>query len=107
MLDTQYRMDYPISSWPNSYFYKGKLKDQAVIKYVPYNSYRVLNLNSIQDEGKFSNTNEAEFVSKIVYIMVTSVDLKSFKEPLHIGVITPYQSQRNVVYSRIERRYGK
>ena len=107
MLDTQYRMDYPISSWPNSYFYKGKLKDKAVIKYVPFSSYRVLNVNSIQDEGKFSNTNEAEFVSKIVYIMVTSADINSSTDPLKIGVITPYQNQRNVIYSRIERRYEK
>lgn len=103
-LNVQYRMDYPILSWPNTYFYKGKLIDQATVKEVPYSSYRVLNLNSLQDEIKFSNTNEADFVSKIISIMVTAVDVSSFKEPLTIGVITPYQNQRHLVLSKINSR---
>ncbi|XP_043483805.1 probable helicase senataxin [Leptopilina heterotoma] len=104
MLNTQYRMDFPILSWPNSYFYQGKLIDKATVKVVPYSSYRVLNLNSFEDETKFSNTGEAEFVSKIIFIMITSIDVSSFKETLQIGVITPYQNQRNVVLSKIETR---
>ncbi|XP_051154266.1 probable helicase senataxin isoform X2 [Leptopilina boulardi] len=102
MLNMQYRMDYPILSWPNSYFYQGKLIDKANVKTVPYSSYRVLNLNSLQDENKFANTDEAEFVSKVIYIMITSVDVYSFKDTLQIGVITPYQNQRNVVLSKID-----
>lgn len=104
MLNTQYRMDFPILSWPNSYFYQGKLIDKATVKVVPYSSYRVLNINSFQDVTKFSNTDEAEFVSKIIFVMITSVDVYSFSETLQIGVITPYQNQRNVVLSKIETR---
>ena len=104
MLDTQYRMDHPIALWPNLYFYKGKLKNKATAKEIPYCSYKVLNLNSNQDKNKFTNTSEAEFVSKIIYVMVTFVNVTRFDKPIEIGVITPYQNQRHVIMAQIERR---
>ncbi|XP_011333413.1 probable helicase senataxin isoform X2 [Ooceraea biroi] len=107
MLDTQYRMDYAISYWPNKYFYGGKLKNSAQTRMrFPFYSYRVLNHNSVQNNDKFSNTTEAEFVANIIFSMLAFAKWDNLGEnaSISIGVLTPYTMQRALVQSKITEK---
>ncbi|XP_012270150.1 probable helicase senataxin [Orussus abietinus] len=108
MLDTQYRMAYPIAYWPNKFFYEGKLRNSAE-NYItntepyPFHSYKVLNLDSKQDDDKFSNTDEAQFVANLIYTMMIHARLEKINR-ISIGVITPYNNQRTIVENKINER---
>ncbi|KAG7206097.1 hypothetical protein KM043_003491 [Ampulex compressa] len=106
MLDTQYRMAYPIAYWPNKFFYAGKLKNAADHSAnFPFHSYRVMNLNSNQNNDKFSNTSEAEFVANIIFCMLTLTKWEGFGDScLALGVLTPYNNQRTLILSKIEEK---
>ncbi|XP_066585351.1 uncharacterized protein Setx [Prorops nasuta] len=108
MLDTQYRMDYAISYWPNKFFYGGKLKNSMETNYeFPYHSYRVLNLDSLQNNDKFSNTNEAEFIANLIYGMYLHKDLPKVESKISVGILTPYNNQRSLVQNKIQEKLSK
>ncbi|XP_024885343.1 uncharacterized protein LOC112463276 isoform X1 [Temnothorax curvispinosus] len=105
MLDTQYRMDYAISYWPNRYFYGGKLKNAAECKMkFPFHSYRVLYHDFIQNDDKFSNTTEAEFVANIIYTMLMFGKWETTTDTISLGVLTPYNNQRALVLNKINEK---
>jgi len=105
MLDTQYRMEYAISYWPNRYFYGGKLKNATDyrIKF-PFHSYRVLDHNFIQNDDKFSNTTEAEFVANIIFTMLMFAKWETTSTTISLGVLTPYNNQRTLVLNKINEK---
>lgn len=104
MLDTQYRMDYAISYWPNRYFYGGRLKNAAECRMkFPFHAYRVLYHNFIQNNDKFSNTTEAEFVANIIITMLMFAKWET-KDTISLGVLTPYNNQRTLVLNKINEK---
>lgn len=104
MLNTQYRMDYAISYWPNKYFYDGKLKNSIDFRMkFPFHSYRVLDHNFNQNEDKFSNTIEAEFIAKIIFSMLTFVNWENVN-PISLGILTPYNNQRTLILNKINEK---
>ncbi|EFN77064.1 Probable helicase senataxin [Harpegnathos saltator] len=105
MLDTQYRMAYSISYWPNRYFYDCKLKNATELRIsFPFHPYRVLSHNSVQNNDRFSNTTEAEFVSNMIYAMLIYAKWEDTNEPVTLGVLTPYNNQRTVVLNKINEK---
>nr|XP_050855849.1 uncharacterized protein LOC127066326 isoform X1 [Vespula vulgaris] len=105
MLTTQYRMAYAISYFPNKYFYGGKLKNEVEnILTFPFHNYRVFNINSNQNTDKFSNTNEAEFISNIILCMMNNITLKKWEFNISIGVLTPYNNQKYLISEKINEK---
>ncbi|KYN05228.1 putative helicase senataxin [Cyphomyrmex costatus] len=105
MLNMQYRMEYAISYWPNRYFYGGKLKNATDYRMkFPFHAYRVLNHNFTQNNDKFSNTTEAEFVANIIYTMLTFAKWESTSTTITLGVLTPYNNQRTLVLNKINEK---
>ncbi|XP_031782382.1 probable helicase senataxin isoform X1 [Nasonia vitripennis] len=101
-LSMQYRMVQAISHWPNRFFYGGKLQDMADYRNnFPFQSYRILNLDGIQDNIKFQNTSEAVFVGNLINSLMTCNKLSSWNRKITVGVITPYQNQKSVIQSTI------
>ncbi|XP_025268421.1 helicase sen1 isoform X2 [Camponotus floridanus] len=104
MLNMQYRMDYAISYWPNKYFYDGKLKNSIDFRMkFPFHSYRILDHNFKQNEDKFSNTIEAEFIAKTILAMLTFTNWENVN-PISLGVLTPYNNQRTLVLNKINEK---
>lgn len=101
----QYRMEYAISYWPNKYFYGGKLKNatECTIKF-PFHSYRVLYHDFTQNDDKFSNTTEAEFVANIIYAMLMFAKWETTSATISLGVLTPYNNQRTLVLNKINEK---
>ena len=94
-----------ISHWPNKYFYKGKLIDETNYKQAfPYQPYRVLSLDGVQDDNKFSNTGEATFVGNLVHCLMTCAKINSWSKKITIGIITPYQNQKSIILSTINNQ---
>ncbi|KAK2589101.1 hypothetical protein KPH14_001927 [Odynerus spinipes] len=105
MLNTQYRMAYSISYWPNKYFYGNQLKNAAKnVTTFPFHSYRVLNINASQNNDKFSNTNEAEFIGNIILCMMIQSNLEKWESNISVGVLTPYRNQRSLVSEKINKK---
>ncbi|KYQ48941.1 putative helicase senataxin, partial [Trachymyrmex zeteki] len=105
MLDTQYRMEYAISYWPNKYFYGGKLKNAADYRMkFPFHTYRVLDHTFTQNYDKFSNTTEAEFVANIIYTMLKFAKWESTSAIITLGVLTPYNNQRTLILNKINEK---
>ncbi|XP_011494320.1 PREDICTED: helicase sen1 [Ceratosolen solmsi marchali] len=103
MLNVQYRMVNDISYWPNHYFYGGKLMNAVNNKQnFPFQPYRVLNLDAVQDDIKFYNTSEAVFVGNLINCLMTYAKLSSWDKKITIGVITPYQNQKSLILSTIK-----
>lgn len=104
MLDTQYRMQHDIFSWPNKFFYGGKLKT-AVERddTFPFYPYRILNLNSNQNDNN-SNNEEADFVANIVYCMLTSANLDNWESCISCGILTPYNNQKSMILTKIHEK---
>ncbi|XP_063971828.1 uncharacterized protein LOC135159749 [Diachasmimorpha longicaudata] len=101
LLDTQYRMSYPISYWPNRYFYGGALKNAAVLKPWPFHFYKVLNLTSTQNEDRFSNTNEAIFITNVIHTITMYSKLEEISGVLKLGIITPYNNQKVILTGKV------
>ncbi|XP_046826319.1 helicase sen1 [Vespa crabro] len=105
MLTTQYRMTYAISYFPNKYFYGGKLKNEVEhIQAFPMYSYRVFNINSNQNNDKFSNTNEAEFISNIILCIMNNFNLHKGKTNISIGILTPYNNQKYLILEKVNEK---
>ncbi|KMQ91868.1 helicase senataxin [Lasius niger] len=105
MLNTQYRMDYAISYWPNKYFYDGKLKSAIEFKTrFPFHSYRLLNHDFTQNDDKFSNTIEAEFVANLIFAMLMFANWESIDATISLGVLTPYNNQRTLILNKINEK---
>ncbi|KAL6432141.1 hypothetical protein ACFW04_006688 [Cataglyphis niger] len=106
MLNMQYRMDYAISYWPNKYFYNGRLKNIIQDRmHFPFHSYRVLHHNFMQNnEDKFSNTIEAEFVANIILAMLIFANWKNTRNTISLGIITPYNNQRTLILNKINEK---
>ncbi|XP_011693066.1 PREDICTED: probable helicase senataxin isoform X2 [Wasmannia auropunctata] len=105
MLDTQYRMEDAISYWPNKYFYGGKLKNAIDCRTkFPFHPYRILYHNFTQNDDKFSNTTEAEFVANIIFTMLMFGKWESSIDTLSLGVLTPYNNQRTLVLNKINEK---
>ncbi|XP_053985855.1 uncharacterized protein LOC128880140 [Hylaeus volcanicus] len=101
MLDTQYRMPYEISSWPNKFFYGSKLKTGITRnENFPFHAYRVLNINTSQDNGNFSNTDEAQFVANMIFSMMSFANLDKW-ECMTVGILTPYNNQKSIIQEKI------
>ncbi|KAL6257996.1 hypothetical protein P5V15_011591 [Pogonomyrmex californicus] len=102
MLDTQYRMEYAISYWPNNYFYQGKLKNATDYRATfPFHSYRVLHHTFKQNDDKFTNTTEAEFVANMIFAMFMFVKWEETDSTISLGVLTPYNNQKTLVQKKI------
>ncbi|XP_015121926.1 probable helicase senataxin [Diachasma alloeum] len=101
VLDTQYRMSYPVAYWPNRYFYAGALRNAAILRTLPFHFYRVINLASTQNNDRFSNTNEAIFITNIIHTMMTYSKLEGFNGILRVGIITPYNNQKIILNAKI------
>nr|XP_033339288.1 helicase SEN1 [Megalopta genalis]XP_033339289.1 helicase SEN1 [Megalopta genalis]XP_033339290.1 helicase SEN1 [Megalopta genalis]XP_033339291.1 helicase SEN1 [Megalopta genalis]XP_033339292.1 helicase SEN1 [Megalopta genalis] len=104
MLDTQYRMQHDICSWPNKFFYAGKLKT-AVMRddEFPFHSYRIFHVNTIQNNDNFSNTNEAQFVANMIHSMLTHANLDGY-DFISYGILTPYNNQKHVILKKINEK---
>lgn len=105
MLTTQYRMAYAISYFPNKYFYGGKIKNEVENSQTfPFHNYRVFNINSYQNNDKFSNTHEADFISNIILCMMTNYKLKKWDFNISIGVLTPYNNQKCLILQKVNEK---
>ncbi|XP_032666246.1 helicase SEN1 [Odontomachus brunneus] len=105
VLNTQYRMAHSISYWPNQYFYEGKLIDAVEIRLnFPFYPYRVLRHTSVQNNDRFSNTTEAEFVANMIYAMLIYAKWENANETITLGVLTPYNNQRTVILNKINEK---
>lgn len=105
MLNTQYRMAYAISYWPNKFFYGGQLKnDISNVHRFPFHNYRLFNINSNQNDDKFSNTNEAEFVSNLILCMMVNLNFEKWESNISIGVVTPYNNQKHLISEKFNAK---
>lgn len=105
MLDIQYRMQYEISSWPNKFFYGGKLRNAVEPRgNFPFHHYRILNLNTNQNSDNFSNDNEADFVANIIYCMLMFGNLDSWESCISYGILTPYNNQKSIITTKINEK---
>ncbi|KZC15053.1 PREDICTED: probable helicase senataxin [Dufourea novaeangliae] len=101
MLDTQYRMQHDICSWPNKFFYAGKLKTNIprTVEF-PFHSYRILHLNTSQNDDNYSNTDEAQFIANMIFSMLTYTNLDNW-ERISFGILTPYNNQKFIIHKKI------
>lgn len=85
-----------ICKWPNSYFYKNELIDDAKTHQfkTPLKPFSVLNLTYTQNDnchrGQIANELEAQFVARLVKTLDGYIPMKYNT----YGVITPYAQQR-------------
>ncbi|XP_076624107.1 putative helicase senataxin [Colletes latitarsis] len=104
MLDTQYRMPHEISSWPNKFFYGGKLKTAiARNETFPFHAYRILNIKTNQNNDNFSNTDEAQFVANMIFSMFSFANLDKW-ECISVGILTPYNNQKSIIQEKISEK---
>ncbi|XP_060828879.1 uncharacterized protein LOC132914081 [Bombus pascuorum] len=103
-LDTQYRMQPDISSWPNKFFYGCKLKNavESNDKF-PFHSYRILNLITNQNHDN-SNNEEADFVANIIYCMLNFANLDNWQSCISCGILTPYNNQRTMILTKVNAK---
>ncbi|KAI4484731.1 hypothetical protein M0804_007297 [Polistes exclamans] len=105
MLNTQYRMAYAISYWPNKFFYGGQLKnDIPNVHRFPFHNYRIFNINSNQNDDKFSNTSEAEFISNLILCMMVNFNFEKWESNVSIGVLTPYNNQKHLILEKLNAK---
>ena len=111
LLDVQYRMATPISSWPSREFYAGKLKNgenvtsssykNAVtnIGNGPYTFFDVQGGEAKHQNGSYYNVAEALAVQRLV------ADLSRSVSPNRIKVITYYSAQANMIRNKLAKRF--
>ncbi|KAG8227625.1 hypothetical protein J437_LFUL004237, partial [Ladona fulva] len=107
LLKVQYRMHPEICHWPNVYVYNGILETPPELemeRMSPFLPFVVISLEFDQnDPNQLLNCNEAELVSKLFFAMAEKAEKRGYS----IGVITPYQKQRNAIEAALSRRsYG-
>ena len=111
-LEVQYRMHPSLSEFPSNMFYDGMLQNgvsshERLRKHVaipwpiptmPMMFYQNLGQEEISPSGtSYLNRTEASSVEKLVTTL-----LKAGVAPEQIGVITPYEGQRNFVINHMQ-----
>ncbi|KAK0176450.1 hypothetical protein PV328_000582 [Microctonus aethiopoides] len=103
MLDTQYRMVNSIAYWPNRYFYNGAIQNGPIVyPELCVAPYKLLNHNSLQDNGVYSNYGEAKLIINLIYTIVTEANLG---DGISIGIITPYKKQKQLITILMEKKF--
>ena len=82
------------------------LKNAVHVPKLPFHFYKVINLDSIQDTDKSSNTEEAGFVANVVYTMMVRSRINVHSLPVKVGIITPYNNQKVLVTQKIKERWA-
>ncbi|KAL3883444.1 hypothetical protein ACJMK2_029705 [Sinanodonta woodiana] len=108
MLNTQYRMDLEICSFPNSYIYEKKIQtDPSVhnrsqrLDLEPYLLFDVSDGHELQSQsGSVSNLIEAEFTVKLCKLVLQT---QKKMRPCDIGIIAPYQNQKKLLQDLLGR----
>ncbi|XP_071451629.1 probable helicase senataxin isoform X2 [Hetaerina americana] len=104
VLNVQYRMHPEICHWPNIHVYQGILKtpdDLVMERQSPFLPYVILSLEYDQnDPNQLLNGNEAELVSKLYFAMHEKTEKRRYS----IGIITPYQKQKDAIEGAIMKR---
>nr|XP_018899045.1 PREDICTED: uncharacterized protein LOC109031763 [Bemisia tabaci] len=102
-LDTQYRMHQEICQWPNNFFYEGKLiTHQSANKRSnssPLLPYVVLSTSCKAEADGETNEEEATIVINLIQEILSRPDTRV----MSIGVITPYQKQRKLFLTKLEK----
>lgn len=114
ILDTQYRMDPAISVFPGQICYNGKIKDGTTSRDKVHN--RVKNFWPVKDLPMiFWHTKSTERLDISSYynkeegnrcVQVVNKLLKDGIKPSEIGIITPYQGQKNAIIDMISNVRG-
>uniref|UniRef100_A0A0C9QDY4 DDB_G0274399 protein n=1 Tax=Fopius arisanus TaxID=64838 RepID=A0A0C9QDY4_9HYME len=103
MLDTQYRMVEDIVSWPNNFFYQGRLKTGSSVPSLPFHNYKLLHHSSHQNQTDF-NHGEAQLVVNLIMGLSMEIVKNPANEDVSIGIITPYRRQREVILNLLKFR---
>ncbi|XP_046396378.1 probable helicase senataxin isoform X2 [Ischnura elegans] len=104
VLNVQYRMHPEICHWPNMHVYQGILKtpdDLVMERQSPFLPFVILSLEFDQnDPNQLLNDSEADLVSKLFFAMSEKTEKRRYS----IGVITPYQRQKDAIEGAIMKR---
>ncbi|XP_066142155.1 probable helicase senataxin isoform X2 [Euwallacea fornicatus] len=102
MLTDQYRMHPEICSFPNKKFYNGLLRTVAK----PSNKlpeeiqpYLVFNCEKISQGDDYTNMDEVVLIKKL---LSTIFDMVNSSVKYSVGIITPYNAQKDLIYNNIE-----
>jgi len=113
MLTVQYRMHPAIRQFPSSYFYHGKLTDDASVlqrrqrprpfqEHIGLGPYRAFDLEGSREafnpkNRSIANPDEADFVETLIMAMSKSGWGSTLPS---LGIITPYRAQRDLIRSK-------
>ena len=61
-------------------------------------------MDSTQDEEKFTNAAEAEFVAKVVRMLLKELNSENAKLPVSVGIITPYKDQKAFIKKKLDHK---
>nr|CAD7258733.1 unnamed protein product [Timema shepardi] len=104
-LNEQFRMHPEICSWPNYYFYEGRLTCAPFLHHqriTPLKPYLVLSLEYRQGLSRgHSNDGEADFVVEVASIALNTVS----QLKLSVGIITPYNQQKETIQNKLREKY--
>ncbi|XP_014243841.1 helicase SEN1 isoform X2 [Cimex lectularius] len=93
-LQDQHRMHPEIALFPACHFYGGNVKTPAFMDLnFPFRPYLVIEHNFTQDAGGESNRSEGKLIVDLISELTR---VKNF-EGLNLGVIVPYQCQKNTI----------
>ncbi|KAL5011407.1 hypothetical protein ScPMuIL_009958 [Solemya velum] len=109
MLNTQYRMDEEICTFPSRYIYNSKLlTDRSVSsksKSFPLYPYIVFDIEEGEEKssqaGSICNLMEAEFTVQLCEFIVQTSKLV----PEKIGIIAPYQKQKSILLGYLKDKH--
>ncbi|XP_069131979.1 microtubule-associated protein futsch-like [Argopecten irradians] len=107
LLDTQYRMNPEIVTFPSQYVYGGRLlSDRCTVERglnFPLKPYLVFNIDQGQEQssqaGSIKNEAEAQFVSMMCQHFIHYADIPQ----TDIGIITPYQRQKALLLEYLKQ----
>ncbi|CAD6219149.1 GSCOCG00004829001-RA-CDS [Cotesia congregata] len=102
-LNTQYRMTKAISQWPNHYFYKGVLKNEATVQPLGIYKYKLLNHSSPEEEDGLTNIGEAKLIVDITYALLMLMGLGKFDFKVSLGIITLFEEQRDLIIKMFDQ----
>jgi hypothetical protein len=112
LLNTQYRMHPQISLFPNKHFYKGLLLDgtkplnsswsNSSTYFSPLRFFDLQQSSMSSHSNSLGNPDEVDFVVGMIKKLVSLNPKISFQD--RIVVITPYQTQRNLLQSSFSKQ---